>query len=259
MRYILTIFLFLAFLPVSVRAQERPCTANDRLCLLDRIESLAGQITEDRWRDVTYRELVKTLAFDGQADRAIALIGKIKAPDTRAMAIRGIGMAVAERKTPLHSRTKIYAQLQSAAHAIDHAPSRAIALTYIAMAQAFAGDDDLALATARGIDNESLRNKAFGETAEIQAERGAPEAAFATLKQIASAPYRDKQYLIILKILANAEDHDGALQAAQSIENPVLASEGLQYLLDARTPREPEKDTKRGLRTRDAAGEDKGP
>ncbi|HRC26081.1 MAG TPA: hypothetical protein PKX87_01470, partial [Alphaproteobacteria bacterium] len=232
---------------------EAPCLSDNRPCLLNRIESLAGKITEDRWRDATYRELAKTLAFDGLTDRAVGIVGKIKAPDTRAMAIRGIGMTVAERKTlPLPARKIFYDQLEAAAKAIDHAPSRAIALTYISMAQAFAGDDDLALATARSMDNDSLRNKAFGETAEIQAERGAAAAALSTLQQIASVPYRDKQHLIVLKILANAGQYDEALKAVWAIENPVLQSEGIQYLLDARTPREPEKDTKRGLNTRQA-------
>ncbi len=239
--------------PASSAAQETPCVPDDRPCLLNRIESLAGKITEDRWRDATYRELAKTLAFDGLTDRAMGIIGKIKAPDARAMAIRGIGMTVAERKTlPLPARKTLYDQLESAAKAIDHPPSRAIALTYIAMAQAFAGDDDLALATARGMDNDSLRNKAFGETAEIQAERGAAAAALSTLQQIASIPYRDKQHLVVLKILANAGRYDEALKAVWAIENPVLQSEGIQYFLDTRTPRELEKDTKRGLNTRQA-------
>lgn len=238
-------------------APLKTCASDDRPCLLDRIEQLAPTITEDRWRDATYRELAKTLAFDGQTGRAVELIGKIKAPDTQAMAIRGIGMTAAERKTlSPDARKALYGQLETAAKAIGHAPSRAIALTYIAMAQAFAGDDDLAIATARGMENESLRNKAFGETAEIQAERGAPQLAFKTLENIASIPYRDKQYLIVLKILANAGRYDEALQAATVIHNPVLQTEGLQYLLDVRTPREPEKDTRRGVESREAGHKD---
>ena len=38
-----------------------------------------------------------------------------------------------------------------------------IALTYISMAQAFAGDNDAAMKTAAGMDNQALRNKAYGE------------------------------------------------------------------------------------------------
>lgn len=257
MKRFLIVFLFLATLPVFARAQdsppkapEQPCRAQDRPCLLARIESLAEQITQDRWRDTTYRELAKTLAFDGETDRAIALIEKIKAPDTRAMTIRGIGMALAGRKTSLEERKKAYAALESSAKAIEHLPSRAIAFTYISMAQAFAGDDALALATAAGMDNESLRNKAFGEAAEIQAERGEAATALSTLERIENVPYRDKQYLIVLKIFANAARNEEALEAGLKIENPVLQSEGIQFLLDAQSPRDLEKETRRGVPVR---------
>lgn len=264
MQRFLILLVFFALVPALAGAQdsparpaEAPCSAQDRPCLLNRIEVLATKITEDRWRDITYRELAKTLAFDGKTDQAVSLIEKIKNPDTRAMTIRGIGMTLAGRKTTLEEREKLYAQLEAAAKAIDHPASRAIAFTYISMAQAFAGDDSLALATAAAMDNESLRNKAFGEAAEIQAERADASAALATLEKIGNVSYRDKQYLVVLKIFANAAHDDEALQAALKIDNPVIQSEGIQFLLDARTPRDLEKETRRGLPVR--ANAPKGP
>ena len=92
----LLIFIFLlAFTPIPANAAE--CAVDDRSCIIKELQSSATGIENASWRDQTYREIAKTLAFEGDIDGAIALITKIETPDTKAMTIRGIGMAA----TPL--------------------------------------------------------------------------------------------------------------------------------------------------------------
>lgn len=239
--------LILLFFPIlSLRAEQTPphpsCAKADRTCMLERLETLTAAIPEDSWRDRTWRELAKTLAFDGQADRAIAIIGKIKKPDTQAMTIRGIGMATAERKAPPEERGKIFQNLRAAAEKIEHKPSHAIALTYIAMAQAFAGDDEAARKTASEMTDDALRHKAYGETAEIEAERGDIEQMKRSLAAIDNDAYRAKSSLTVTKILARARLFDAAAELVQTIANPTLQTEGLQFILDRQISREAEKD-----------------
>ncbi len=214
------------------------CAKADRRCLLDRLESLTATIPEENWRDRTWRELAKTLAFDGQATRAVAIIGKIKNPDTQAMTIRGIGMATAERKAQPDERRKIFAALRAEAEKITHKPSHAIALTYIAMGQAFAGDDEAARKTASQMQDPALRHKAFGETAEIEAERGDIAQMKQSLAAIDNDAYREKSSLTLVKILARARLFDDAQALAQTIANPTLQTEGIQFILDRQIPRE---------------------
>lgn len=240
------VLAFLVFLPAaSARAQANaadsppaPCASAERACLLGRLEALAVTIPESKWRDRTLRELAKTLAFEGHDERALALIGRIENPDTRAMAIRGIGMAAAERKAPPAERAKLFAALTEQADKIAHKPSQAIALTYIAMAQAFAGDDDAARETAARMENPALRHKAFGETAEIQAGRGDVAQMKKSLAAIDDLSYRAKSSLTVAKILARAGLFDAAAQTVQAIDNPTLQTEGLQFILDRQSPRE---------------------
>lgn len=242
-----TFLIFLAIVPGTARAESpqpspAPCAKADRACLLEKLETLTATIPEDSWRDRTWRELAKTLAFDGQADRAMAIIGKIKNPDTQAMTIRGIGMAIAERKTPPEERGKIFTKLRAEAEKIEHKPSHAIALTYIAMAQAFAGDDEAARKTASEMQDDALRHKAYGETAEIEAERGDIEQMKRSLTAIDNDAYRAKSSLTVVKILARARLLDAAADLVQTIENPTLQTEGLQFILDRQLPREAVKD-----------------
>jgi len=222
----------------SAAAAPSPCAKADRACLVNRLEALTATIPDDNWRDRTWRELAKTLAFDGQATRAISIIGKIKNPDTQAMTIRGIGMATAERKAPPDERGKIFAALRAEAEKITHKPSHAIALTYIAMGQAFAGDDEAARETASQMQDSALRHKAFGETAEIEAERGDIAQMKRSLAAIDNDAYRAKSSLTLVKILARARLFDDAMALVQTIENPTLQTEGIQFILDRQIPRE---------------------
>lgn len=235
-------FLFLIFFGPQAQAQtSAPCAVQDRPCIMNRLAETANQIEEAGWRDQTYRELAKTLAFENRMDDAIALIDKIENPDTKAMTIRGIGMAAADLKLQPEGYDALFAKLRQAAEKIAHPPSYAIALTYIAMAQAFAGEDEAAWATAADMQNQALRNKAYGESGEIQAERGDLVAAGKSIGFIDDPGYRSKAWLTIAKIFADRGYLKEALAAASSASIPYQRAEGLQYVLDAQKPREVKK------------------
>ncbi|MGB4106891.1 MAG: hypothetical protein WBK55_03750 [Alphaproteobacteria bacterium] len=230
----------LSVLPVLIAgpAHAAECAPKDRACIVDSLREAAGQIETPAWRDQTYRELAKTLAFDGDTDGAIVLIEKIENPDTKAMTIRGIGMAAADNKLGHEEYIAVFQKLRAAADKITHPPSYAIALTYIAMSQAFAGDNEGAWKTASEMENEALRHKAYGETAEIQAEKGDYAAASKSIESITSLAFRNKAYGIVSKILADGGKIDAALKAAEAISNPYKKAEALQYVLDKQKPRE---------------------
>ena len=220
------------------QAYAGECSIEDRPCVINALRDTAGRIDNPAWRDQTYRELAKTLAFDGDTDGAIALIEKIENPDTKAMTIRGIGMAAADNKLSKEQYGDIFQKLRMAADKITDPPSYAIALTYIAMAQAFAGDNEGAWKTASEMTNDALRHKAYGETAEIQAENGDFEAAMKSISLIESPAYRNKSYETVSKILADRKKLDEALKAAEAVTNPYKRAEALQYVLDAQKPRD---------------------
>ncbi len=239
------LFLFLAyffpaffFLESGARAQQNPCASGDRSCILESLRAEAEKIDNRSWRDQTYRELAKTYAFEGETDKALAMIDKIETPDTKAMTIRGVGMAVADRKLPPAAYQPVFAALHEKAQSISHPASHAIALTYIAMAQAFAGDNDGAWATAAAMDNPALQHKAYGETAEIQAERGDFNSAMKSEDFISDEPYRNKSLHTVSKIFADGGHFESALGAAEKIKNPYMKAQALQYILDRQKPRE---------------------
>lgn len=208
------------------------CGIDNRGCVLKNLRATAKQIEKDEWRDQTLRELAKSYAADGYLDVAISIINDIKTPDTQAMTIRGIGMEIAKLSLPDTQRDAAFVKLRAAAEKIGHPPSYAIALTYIAMGQAFAGDDAGAWKTAGEMENEALRHKAYGETAEIQAEKGNDSAAMHSIGLIKDEAYRNKAYGTISKILADRGLLDQSYKAALAIKNPYLKSQSLQYMLD---------------------------
>lgn len=233
--YYVTLGLFFSLAPAL--AQEK-CAASDKNCLMRELETTAATIEEEKWRDQTYRELAKSYTYEGQPDKAISLIDKIINPDTKAMTIRGIGMAAADSKWDEAKYSKLFTDLTAAAEKIDHPPSYAIAYTYIAMAQAFAGDDAGAMATAKGMENDALRHKAFGETAEIQAERGDYAAAMQSITAIDDRAFRNKAYRIVSKIFAKRGEAQKAYDTAVQIDNPYTKSEALQTILNIGNPEE---------------------
>lgn len=232
----------LLFSHAQVWAQSPPvCAAQDRPCLLGLLQTQAALIDNTDWRDQTYRELAKTRAFDGDMAGAVAIIPLIVSPDTKALTIRGIGMAAAENHATPEILANLFASLHEQAAAIMHEPSRAIALTYIAMAQAFAGDDEGAWTTAAGMTNEALRHKAYGETAEIQAEHGRAAAATESINRITSDAYKIKALTTVSGIFAHKGDYDSAFALAMAIGNPYRCAMALQTILDAQKPRAIEK------------------
>jgi hypothetical protein len=228
--------LFCLFLltPGIARAQEiMPCpSAAARDCVTAHMLQDAYQIQETPWRDQALRDLAGSLTYDNKIDQAVGLVSKIQNPDTKAMTIRTIGMAAAlyGKNTPEQLRV-IFAKLTKAAATIEDGAANGIAQTYIAMAQAFAGLDEDAWTTASAMQNKALMHKAYGETAEIQAERGDIDKALQSISKIEIASYRNKAYQNVAEILIKKQMFDQALKAAQGIDNPAKRVETMQEIL----------------------------
>ena len=219
--------------PTMAYAIKTPCSAKDKPCMMADLERQIPRIEKQSWRDKAYRELAKSYTYEGMESNAIALIEKIETPDTRAMTIRGIGMAAADSRWRDKERyNNLFVTLAAEADKIEHAPSKAIAYTYIAMSQAFAGDDDGAHITAKGMENDALRNKAFAETAEIQAERGDFEWAMRSIAEIDSEAFANKAYAIIAHIFIKEGKLTQAYQASMLITNPYKRVEVNQAILN---------------------------
>ncbi len=239
-----SIFLLLTalLLPAAVSHAQNTtvCKPEDKPCLMSAVEALAPSIDTPGWRDQTYRELAKAYTYNGEEGKAVALLPKITAPDTKAMTIRGIGMAAAKGKWPKERYDALFKTLTLESAKIDHLPSRGIAETYIAMAQAFAGDDAGAFQTAKAMKNDALRHKAFGESAEIQAEHGRTASVFASLAAIDSVSFRNKAYGIVSKIFLTKGDVQSAYDCAQKIDNAYLKAQALQTIINHGNPDEEE-------------------
>ncbi len=231
-------FLFLCISVASNNAHASLCDVNDRLCILNNIKNQSASITNQSWKDQTYSELAKTYAFDGHFNKAIEIIDLIKTPDTKAMTIRGIGMAIAAQNHNTESYNDMFTTLRAEAEKIKIPASYAIALTYIAMAQAFAGDNEGAWKTASEMENDALRHKAYGETAEIQAEKGNYKAAQTSIQKIESESFRNKAYSIVSGILADNQLYEDAYNSASAITNHYKKATALQKILDAQKPRD---------------------
>ncbi len=214
------------------------CAASDKLCLMKQIELLTPSIERQDWQDITYRELAKSYAHEGKPESAIALIEKIKNSDTKAMTIRGIGMEIAGLGWDRARYNKIFIALAEQAKAISHGPSQGIAYTYIAMAQAFAGDDDGSRLTASAMTNAALRNKAYAETAEIQAERGDLKNTLQSISAIEASSFRNKAYDTVSKIFLDRGHVDEAYVCAQKIDNAYLKAKSIQRILNHGNPEE---------------------
>ncbi len=227
------LFIFSGTAMAQKKKEVTPtCTAMDRPCLMKQIETLTPNIEQQDWRDQTYRELAKTYTYEDQPGKAIALIEKIKNNDTKAMTIRGIGMAAASLKWPKQRYDGLFTQLSAEAKKITHPPSQGIAYTYIAMSQAFAGDDDGARKTAAAMENPALRNKAYGETAEIEAERGDITNVLKSIAAIDSSPYRNKAYDTVSRIFLDKAFVEHAYTAANKIDNAYLKAKSIQRILN---------------------------
>ena len=232
--YIFPIWVLIYSISSLINPAYAKCSsANDKLCLMQETQEAASKIEQRSWRDKAYRELAKSYTYEGYEDKAMALIPLVETPDTQAMTIRGIGMAAADSKWNDKKRyDQLFANLAKQAETIEHPPSHAIAYTYIAMAQAFAGDNEGATKTAAGMKNDALRNKAFGETAEIQAERNDFEAAMKSIEGIQSESYRNKALANIARIFSKSGALDHAYACAQEINNTYLKAQILQTIIN---------------------------
>ncbi|MGE4312718.1 MAG: tetratricopeptide repeat protein [Pseudobdellovibrionaceae bacterium] len=213
---------------VECGEMEKP----DAKCLSEAVRQAAAQIKEKSWRDAAYRELAKSYASDRYFDKALSLIDKIETPDTKAMTIRGIGMAAADLKLDKAAYDSLFTQLKAKKDTITHLPSHDIAETYIAMSQSFAGLYEEAFKTASAMKNDALQHKAFGEIGEVAAERGDTLQAFKALSQITSHSYRNKSARTISGIFLKAGDIKSAIQAANMVDNAYMRASALQAILD---------------------------
>lgn len=225
-------------------AELKTCAISDTECLHEEIAHAAKTLSNKTERDQTYRELAKSWARAGKPEKALEIVPLIETPDTRAMAIRGIGMELAGLKWPKDKQDKIFAQLREQAESLkeSHPPSYGIALTYIAMGQAFAGDNEGAWKTAAEMENSSLRHKAYGETAEIQVEKDDYENAKISLNKIDDIPYKNKAYVTVSKLLADKDMMTQAYDAAIQITNPYLKAAAIQNILDRQAAPDTTKD-----------------
>lgn len=228
-----SIFVFALMIPAFAQAQEaQPCAPGDHLCIMEEIQQIVPSIDNQSWQDKAYRELAKSYTAAGHEDKALLLIEKVQNSDTKAMTIRGIGFAAADAHWEDKARyDALFAALAKHAAKIEHEASQGIAWTYIAMAQALAGDDEGASKTARAMTNDALRHKAFGENAEIQAERGDVKTAMASIAEIESEAFRNKAYRIVSKILMDRGNEAGAYESARAITNSYARAQALQYIV----------------------------
>lgn len=237
----LSVFLLVLYLsiPAALAQENKPynpddaiCGIDNRGCVLKNLRRYAKEIEKDAWRDQTFRDLAKSFAGDGHIDVAISIIADVNNPDTKAMTIRGIGMEMADLELSKEQLDTEFEKLRREAEKIEHPPSYAIALTYIAMSQAFAGDNEGAWKTASEMENDALRHKAYAETAEIQAEKKDYEAAMISISYIDSEAFRNKAYNITSKIFADQGMFDESYKAALNITNSYKKAQSLQYMLD---------------------------
>lgn len=190
-------------------------------------------MTESRWRNQAYRDLAVSKAMDGHYDASVALISKIDNSDTQAMTVRAIGMAVAlHKELDVETYRSIFKKLDVKAATIKDSGAKDIAYTYIAMAQAFAGLDNDATKTTDNMVNPALKHKAFGETAEIQAERGDFTQAMKSINAIDSTAFKNKALSIISSIFVKRGEYHYALQTAQMITNSSKKARALQKILN---------------------------
>ena len=229
---IITLFVLIVF-ATALAAKNNTCNHRIQKCLLTDLQAAISLIDDQTWADRARREFAKTQATLGDADVAMQAAGKIKNPDTRAMAIRGIAIAVAESERNAPVKHRLFSKLMARADAIAHPPSRFIALTYIAKARAIAGYDNKAYATAAGIENPDMRNKAYGAIAQAQANSGRINALTISLGKIDDNGYRNRQRKTTAKILARNNNMKAARRIAATIEgNALLKAKALQTLLN---------------------------
>lgn len=213
---------------------ESWCSNMAKPCLSNRLEQIAPQVTNEKWRNSLYKDLAVIYVRDNHFDKALQQLRKISVPDTQAMTVRSMGMAFAKQKPPAtpEQKTAFFDSLKKATENIKHPPSHEIAHTYIAMAQALAGEENASNETAKNMENQALRNKAFAESSEIFAKKGHFETAFRTITYIDTQSFRNKALKIIADIALKDHLYNHALKAGQKIENTWLQAQTIKNILN---------------------------
>ena len=242
--YFIIFVMLIITSPAYAKKKYVECKLAEKTCILNELSHSIENIDEDRWRDIAYRELAKSLTLNNQIDAAIKVVDKIKNSDTKALTIRGIGMNSAQLALSNREYKNIFSILREKAEEITHPPSYSIALTYIAMAQSYSNMDDDAIKTAFEMKNASLKHKALGEIAEIQAANNKNKKAIKTVEMIESTSYQNKAYRTITKIMAENGYYQDALVAAKKITNPVSKSDSLQIIINLMEVQEKKKNIK---------------
>ena len=158
----------------------------------------------------------------GDLDGAFATVQTIDDAGERVRALVGIASARAQAGDSSSARGAFAAALSIAQNMDDEsyragALSRARALSYIARAQARAGDLDGAFATARTIDAHDGWAEAWSAIASTQAEAGDVDGALSTVRTIDGGYEHSWALHAIAKAQAEAGDVDGALSTARRI------------------------------------------
>lgn len=235
MKILFTIFIAAILTGIGTsgsQAQQEETCAHDAVdCRLTEVENTIAEIESDRWRDSAYREIAKLHAAHQSYDQALAVIDRITSPDTQALTLRGIAMEIAANEERQETQDALFKRLHKRAEQINHPPSYHIALSYIAMGQAYADDLEGALATSTMIDNVSLRNKAYGETAEIMALEGDIEAIQQSLSLIVDDAFAAKSGRLISRILLENGFDEEAYEIALNIKDSYQKSQALLFLL----------------------------
>lgn len=235
--------LIIGFFPAALRAQGfedqeiyqdySTCAQDDFDCVLLKLQADMQSIPYQPWRDQTMRDMASLMTEQGRPNMAIRLIPEIQNPDTKAMTIRSIAVALADTTLSTDEKSAIYKTLIKEAQAMTHEPSQQIALRYIAKGQALSLFDDESRNTVMMITNPSQRDKAFAEIAEVQAKHGFTSRAIKTVKTIESESYRDQVYGNLTTILAKAGDFKAATSVSGLIKAPYNRTQALMAVVRA--------------------------
>ncbi len=225
--------IIMVFIALPVYSDDMECQPANVKCIQSLIVTETQNIDESRWKNQSYRDLAVSIAFGGDVDGAIGYIKKINNSDTQAMTVRAIGMALAiHKELSVDEYRTMFKKLNDFTPSILDEGARDIAYTYIAMAQAFAGLDDDAHTTTLVMKKDALKHKAYGETAEIQAERGDFARAMRSINAIDSVSFKNKALGIVSSIFLKAGDVEHAYQMAVKITNSTKKSSALQKIVN---------------------------
>jgi predicted negative regulator of RcsB-dependent stress response len=232
MRLLIVLFTISCFLysPYAL-SQQINCDRENHTCHYEALLQTVKDIENTKWKDQTYKDVSVLLTSSNQPLKALKTLNLISNPDTKAMAIRACAKVVAEHDSYKKNASQLFEQLITSADSIEHPPSKAIAYTYIAIAQAEYGAFPNALNTASLMHNESLKNKALAEISKIMAQRNQFNETIEALSSIQSEHYRDKTSLSISKIYSENNQYDEAMKIMSMIHNPYQKSQSLLAII----------------------------